>query len=212
MFLFFIIFFFKPFPACSHPFIALSYSAFHTASRYLITGLSLLKHDSWEKHYSLTLRLYDAAVEALYVTGDFSRLTSLVEKPLKCAVCFDDKLNIYNYLVRSFAALGQMEEGIATCFQVLAQLGEVITSTIAPEMVHTETVRIKTMIQGMSDDRLLSLPVITDTHKLVRGMACHIPLSSCTTESTLHALSLLRLPGCDALFEPSPLPSLFRKT
>ncbi|KAL7484100.1 hypothetical protein ACHAW6_009743 [Cyclotella cf. meneghiniana] len=145
---------------------ALSYSAFHTASRYLITGLSLLKHDSWEKHYSLTLRLYDAAVEALYVTGDFSRLTSLVEKPLKCAVCFDDKLNIYNYLVRSFAALGQMEEGIATCFQVLAQLGEVITSTIAPEMVHTETVRIKTMIQGMSDDRLLSLPVITDTHKL----------------------------------------------
>eukprot|EP00804_Cyclotella_cryptica_P005744 CCRYP_000079-RE/>CCRYP_000079-RE protein AED:0.10 eAED:0.10 QI:211/1/0.88/1/0.5/0.33/9/0/1307 len=145
---------------------ALSYSAFHTASRYLITGLSLLEHDSWEKNYSLRMRLYDAASEALYVTGDFSRLISLVQKPLKLAICFDDKLNLYNNLVRSLAASGQMDEGIATCLRVLAQLGEVIPSTISLESYHTETVRIKTMMQGMSDDQLLSLPVITDTCKM----------------------------------------------
>eukprot|EP00804_Cyclotella_cryptica_P027830 CCRYP_009244-RA/>CCRYP_009244-RA protein AED:0.13 eAED:0.13 QI:0/0.87/0.66/1/0.25/0.22/9/246/899 len=145
---------------------ALSSAAFHTASRYLITGLSLLEQDSWEKNYSLTIRLYDAASEALYVTGDFSRLNSLVEKPFKYARCFDDKLNIYNNLVRSFAASGQMEQGIATCFHVLGQLGEVIPSTITPDIFNAEVVCIKTMLQGMSNEHMLSLPIMTDTHKL----------------------------------------------
>jgi predicted ATPase len=170
------IFFILPDPPCSHPSTAESYAAFHTASKYLISGLSLLEQDAWEKHYSLTLRLYDAASEALYVTGDFSILTSLVEKPLQLARCFDDKLNIYNYLVRSFAAAGQIEEGVATCLQVLAQLGEVIPSTITPGILHTETVRIKTILQGIRNDQLLSLPVITDTQKMVSGTACEMPV------------------------------------
>ncbi|KAL7521042.1 hypothetical protein ACHAWX_005737, partial [Stephanocyclus meneghinianus] len=145
----------------------MSLSAFHSASRYLITGLSLLERDSWEKLYSLTVRLYDAASEALYVTGDFSRLTSLAEKPLKLAKCFDDKLNIYNYLVRSLTASGQIEKGIATCCQVLDQLGELIPSKCTPETIHPETIRITTMLQEMSDDHFLSLPTMTDAHKLV---------------------------------------------
>jgi hypothetical protein len=108
--------------------------------------------------------------EALYVTGDFSRLTTLVEKPLQFAKCFEDKLNIYNYLVRSYAASGQLEEGIATCFRVLAQLGEVIPSTATLEFLHSETTRMKETMDGMSDDRLLSLPVLTNASKMVRAL------------------------------------------
>eukprot|EP00804_Cyclotella_cryptica_P024225 CCRYP_013267-RA/>CCRYP_013267-RA protein AED:0.05 eAED:0.05 QI:0/0.62/0.55/1/0.12/0/9/1062/749 len=145
---------------------AMSFSAFHSASRYLMTGLSLLQHDPWEKNYSLTLRLYNAVSEALYVTGDFSRLTSLVEKPLQFARCFEDKLNIYYYLVRSYAASGQLEEGIATCFRVLAQLGEVVPSTTNLEFLHSETARMKEMMDGLSDDQLLSLPVVTNASKM----------------------------------------------
>ena len=69
-----------------------------------MTGLSLLEKDSWEKHYSLTLKMYDAASEALFVTGDFERLSSLIETPLRHARCFEDKLNIYNNHVRSLVA------------------------------------------------------------------------------------------------------------
>eukprot|EP00804_Cyclotella_cryptica_P017947 CCRYP_001294-RA/>CCRYP_001294-RA protein AED:0.11 eAED:0.11 QI:0/1/0.75/1/0.57/0.5/8/387/881 len=146
--------------------MAISLSAFHSAARYFVAGLSLLEHDSWESNYSLTIRLYDAASEALYVTGDFSRLTSLVEKPLKFAKCFTDKLNIYNNLIRSFTASGQMEEGISTCLRVLAQLGESIPSTITPDIIYVEFDRLKTVLQGMSDDQLLSLPVMTDASKM----------------------------------------------
>jgi predicted ATPase len=41
--------------------LAIASSAFHSAVKYLMTGLSLLEHDSWERNYSLTIRLYDTA-------------------------------------------------------------------------------------------------------------------------------------------------------
>ena len=34
--------------------------SFHSSVKYLMTGISLLESDSWEKKYSLTIRLYDA--------------------------------------------------------------------------------------------------------------------------------------------------------
>jgi predicted ATPase len=34
--------------------------SFHSSVKYLMTGIALLENDSWEKKYSLTIRLYDA--------------------------------------------------------------------------------------------------------------------------------------------------------
>lgn len=48
------------------------------------------------------------ASEALYVTGDFSVLTALVDDPLMKARSFEDKLNMLNNLVRALA--GEMSE------------------------------------------------------------------------------------------------------
>ena len=44
---------------------ALCASAFHSATRYLLTGLSLLGEESWETKYDLTLWLYDAGASYL---------------------------------------------------------------------------------------------------------------------------------------------------
>lgn len=118
-------------------------------------------------HYNLTIGLYDAASEALYVTGDFSRLAALADKPLKFARTFEDKLNIYNNLVRSFLASGQLDQGIATCMRVLAQLGEALPAQLTQEVFHVEVLRVKTTLEGMSNEALLSLPIMTDTTKLV---------------------------------------------
>lgn len=127
----------------------------------------MLDNDSWDLHYNLTIGLYDAASEALYVTGDFSRLAALVETPLQYARCFEDKLNLYNNLIRSFLASGQLDQGIVTCMNVLAHLGEVLPAQITPDVFHSEVVRVKSILDGLSNDQLLSLPVMTDTNKLV---------------------------------------------
>ena len=90
---------------------AISQSAFSCAEKYLLTGLSLLGPDSWEnQYYDLTLQLHDAASEALYVTGNFGELSALASKPLIHARTFEDKLNIYNNLVR--ASSGKVLESI----------------------------------------------------------------------------------------------------
>jgi len=44
-----------------------------------------------------------AASEALFVTGDFSRLFVLVNEPLTNARSFEDKLHILNNLIRALA-------------------------------------------------------------------------------------------------------------
>lgn len=126
----------------------------------------MLDHDSWDLHYSLTMGLYDACTEALYVTGDHSRLEALVDKPLRFARSFEDTLNIYNNLVRSFWGAGQLDQGVSTCMRVLAQLGEVVPAQITAEAFHTEAARVKTILSGCSDDHLLSLPIMTDSNKL----------------------------------------------
>ena len=73
---------------------ALGTSAFHSASKYFLQGLQLLPPDSWRVRYNLTLQLYDAASEALFVTGDFKTLFALIDQPLTNARCFEDTLNI----------------------------------------------------------------------------------------------------------------------
>ena len=43
---------------------ALSASAFHSAAKYILAGLSLLGPDSWDTKYDLTIRLYDAGAHS----------------------------------------------------------------------------------------------------------------------------------------------------
>ena len=47
---------------------ALSASAFESASKYLLAGLSLLGPESWNVNYKLSLKLYDAGmrIDALH--------------------------------------------------------------------------------------------------------------------------------------------------
>lgn len=75
-----------------------------------MTGISLLGNECWETKYNLALKLYDAASEALFVTGNFQRLSETTEEPLEKAKCFEDKLNIYHNLVRSLIAWGKHDE------------------------------------------------------------------------------------------------------
>jgi len=131
-----------------------------------LKGLSLLAQDSWETNYTLTMRLYDAASEALFVTGDFDRLSGLIEKPLLKARSFEDKLNIYNNLVRSHAASSNFDEGISKCMSILHQLGEVMPTEITAEVYVDEVARVKELLHGKSRQDLLSLPMMSDARKL----------------------------------------------
>lgn len=55
-------------------------SAFSTASKYLLAGCKLTDDRDWDENYVFTLKLYDAAGEALFAVGDFVNLKEIMMK------------------------------------------------------------------------------------------------------------------------------------
>ena len=147
---------------------AIASSAFESAAQYLMAGITLLHENSWNDDYDLTIRLYDAASEALFVTGDFSSLSSIIQKPLIRAKSFEDKLNTYHSLVRFLHASGHLNEGISKCASILSQLGEIIPARVDNSVYMEEVRRVKQSLMNLSEEDLLSLPVMKDERKLVR--------------------------------------------
>ncbi|KAL7499306.1 hypothetical protein ACHAWT_009981 [Skeletonema menzelii] len=144
----------------------LQHQSYHSAVKYLMAGISLLGDNSWEVNYHLSLRLYDAASEALYVVADYSTLAALAEKPLRYAQCFEDKLITYSNLVRAMSSSGKTDECINTCVSVLSELGEPIPTTINQQIYFEEVAKVQEALIGRSRQDLLSLPVMTDINKL----------------------------------------------
>jgi len=145
---------------------ALTASAFHSASKYLLKGLSLLGPGSWDTKYNLTLRLFDAASEALYAIGNFPRLSTLIDEPLSNARTFEDKLNILNNCIRSLSASSQYSEGISKCITILSQLGEVLPVNITADIYRRELAQVKVLLKDKSRQELLSLPLMSNTQKM----------------------------------------------
>jgi len=121
----------------------------------------------------MCISFHATASEALVVTGDFSKLSILIEKPLAKARSFEDKLNTYNNLIRSLAASSRYKEGIAMCLDILAQLGEAIPNDITADIYRDEALQVKQLWKGKSMD-MLSLPPMTDPKKLVCSDMQHI--------------------------------------
>lgn len=130
----------------------------------------------------------------------------MIEQPLMHARSFEDKLNIYNNLVRALAgktchislqqpilfisclilvshysitASSKLEEGIEKCLSILAQLGEVYPTTITPDVFMSEDALVKQLLHGKSRQELLSLPIMSDPRKLVSTFSAELCYFRC---------------------------------
>ena len=73
-------------------------SSFHSAADYFTNGIKLLPGECWECEYNLTVKLHDAAQDAVFATGDFPTLGLLNSRVIANAKNFDDKLNSCEWL------------------------------------------------------------------------------------------------------------------
>lgn len=140
--------------------ICIKKPAFQQASSYLKLGIALLDLDScFEDHYSLSLELHNAAIEAEYCNGRFDESSMMVERVLTNANTFDDKLHAYKILLRSLGTQHKFKEAIETGVDVLEMLGERFPKKepIPKSAVLLELTKTKMALKGRSDDELLSL-------------------------------------------------------
>ena len=129
---------------------ALESTAYEAAKNYLHTGLKFLKHDCWESQYDLTLGLYNLAVEAAYLNGEFELAQVLIERPIKRAKKILDKIYVYEIKIQIYSAQQKMQAALDTGLEVLQILGVSLIET--PPM-------------NLSPTALDNLPKMTDPHK-----------------------------------------------
>ncbi|MBD1867243.1 PAS domain S-box protein [Cyanobacteria bacterium FACHB-471] len=152
--------------------------AYSVALKYFITGIQLLTVDSWKHDYKLTLALYEEAVEAAYLCGDFVEMEQWITVVLQQAKTVLDKVKVYEVKIQTCVAQTRLMDAIALGLQVLKQLG--INIPTNPTELETQQKLEETAAtvkrQGM--ENLINLPAMTDAYKLASMKILSRSLSS----------------------------------
>ncbi|BAY82451.1 multi-sensor signal transduction multi-kinase [Calothrix parasitica NIES-267] len=165
-------------------------TAYSSAMNYLTSGINLLLPTSWEDCYELTLRLYQEAVEAAYLTTKFEEMNQLVKEIHNSAKTLLDRIKVYEVEIQAHMAQNQYLEAIDTGFQVLKLLG--IDFPEAPTQSDIEAGMAKTFanLAGRNPLELVDIPVMSDDSKIaaLRILNCVFP---CAYQAAPQLLALL---------------------
>ncbi len=102
---------------------AIAATVYATAAEYATTGIKLLKVDSWQRQYEFTLALYESAVEATCLSGDFEQMEQLAETVIQEVQTVLDCIKIYEIKIQAYTSQNKLLEAIAIARYALDQLG-----------------------------------------------------------------------------------------
>jgi predicted ATPase len=145
---------------------AIQLNSFQTAHVYILHGITLLGSDSWLEEYELSLNLFSCAAEVAYCNNQFDSVQPYVETVFRHARNFNDTLRVQTIRVYALGSAGHVPEAIRVGLEVLRDLH--CTFPESPTMAHvtTEMRRLAAILEHHSDDKIVSLPSMTDTHQL----------------------------------------------
>jgi len=101
----------------------LASTAFKDAYKYFNTGLALLSSDCWEKNYSLSLRLHNAAAEAAYCIDEHNDMSKILDIITIKAVSLLDKELSYMLSVQFYNDKRMFDEGFNEGIRILEKIG-----------------------------------------------------------------------------------------
>jgi histidine kinase len=145
---------------------AMSISAFIPAADYFQIGISLLPKTKWTDHYEVCLRLHTVSADAEYCTGKFAPSSARARAVLQHGRSVQDKIPSYITIVQSLGAQKHFSEAMELGFLVLDELGERLPKNVHQPRLLAESMRTKRALRKFSNERLLSLPVLTDENKI----------------------------------------------
>lgn len=141
-------------------------SAFNSALNYFMIGVGLLGHDWHVRSYKLGMRLFNAAVEALLVTGNVAMFKSTINIPITHARNLEDRLSATCTWVRFLASTSSIDEATAKCFSVLHDIGEDFPTEVTPQTIYMELMKTQEVMNIYSREDFSNLPKLTDPMKL----------------------------------------------
>ncbi|OUL20481.1 serine/threonine protein kinase [Nostoc sp. RF31YmG] len=145
---------------------ALVSTAYSSALKYLTTGIELLGDDTWKIKYGLTLALYEVAVEAAYLAGDFEQMEQLTEVVLVRAKTLLEKVKVYEVKIQAYGAQNKILEAINTALGFLKLLGVEFPKNPSQLDVRQEMEKITLSLANRCIEDLIHLPEMTEDKTL----------------------------------------------
>ncbi|NES74092.1 MAG: serine/threonine protein kinase, partial [Okeania sp. SIO2D1] len=114
----------------------------------------------------LTLNIYTEVAEVEYLNGNFSEAQKLAELTLSQAKDVLEKVKLYEIKIQIYVAKNLMSEAFATGVQALSSLQVNFTNTPNNLQIIASFLQVKLLLLNKRVDRLIDLPVMTDSNKL----------------------------------------------
>jgi PAS domain S-box-containing protein len=141
-------------------------TAYAAAVEYLTVGMKLLRVDSWQTQYDLTLVLYSQATEAAFLNTDFAQMERWADVVIQRAKTILDKVKVYAIKIQTRGAQFKQLEAVKIGLQLLKLLGSDLPESPTPSDIELAISSTMTSLTGKSTEELMNLPPMTDGKKL----------------------------------------------
>jgi PAS domain S-box-containing protein len=148
-------------------------AAYQTGLNYLQIGLNLLRKDSWQNQYDLTLELHVEAAEAAYLSANYEQMEIFTSAVLQHAKSTLDLVKAYEVRLRAYASQNNHPEAIKIGLQALALLDIIFPEYPSQSDVMVNMAETKSLWAEKDIMDLANLPEISDPRHLAITRVSH---------------------------------------
>ncbi|MEH2176442.1 trifunctional serine/threonine-protein kinase/ATP-binding protein/sensor histidine kinase [Nostoc sp.] len=141
-------------------------TAYTNAIEYISCGIQLLRTDSWQQQYSLTLALYEEAASTAYLMGQFDEVEEFVEQVQQHAKVLIDRVKSIEIQIQSYLAQSRFDDSIRTAIALLNLLGVKLSHQANKIQTLLNLAQTKLRFVGKSPLNLIDLPNMTGDKQL----------------------------------------------
>ncbi len=140
-------------------------AAYVPAFDYLKSGIGMLREDSWQVQYGLTLTLHEEAAEAAFLCGDYEEMGDLAEIVLQHAKTVLDKIKTYDVKIQAYTAQHKLLDAVKIGLHVSKLLGMTVPQKPTKLNLLAAYLRTRFALLGKQPEFLINLPEMTDPYK-----------------------------------------------
>lgn len=141
-------------------------TAYTSAFNYLMTGISLLKTESWQEQYDLTLLLHTAATEAAFLSSQSNQVDRLLNCVLKNAKDILDTIKVYEIKIEDYTGQGKLLNAIKIALELLTKLSVKFPENPSDRQIAQALEKAQISLQNRTTEQLLTLPEMSDPQAL----------------------------------------------
>jgi len=168
---------------------AKSATAYQAGREYVVTALSLLGEDPWQRQYDLALRGYELSAELAFLCGDLETMEQFAARVIARAKSPLERANVYRLKISASASRHRFAEAIAIACGYLRQLGVDLPETPTDADVEEAIAAANALLENRNIEDFAHFPPMTDARQIaIMEIASSIIPASHISSSPLFVL------------------------